>query len=91
MAGTIAEELRREGMLEGIAQGKAEGRVEGRVEGKAEGKAESVIVVLESRFEKIPDSLKKKLLSTQQPGQLEKLLKAAAICQDLREFQRLVR
>lgn len=82
MAGTIADELRREGIIQGKAEGKAEGR--------AEGKAESVITVLESRFEKIPSGLKKKLLSPRQPEQIEKLLKAAAVCKDLKEFQRLV-
>lgn len=77
---TLAEKLRREGRFEG--------RAEGRSEGRAEGKIETILAVLESRFNKVPAGLKKKLLSMRDPERIDKAIKLAAVCKDLKELQK---
>ncbi len=69
---TVAEKLHRDGMAKG----------------KAEGKIESVMTFLETRFGKLPVSLQKKLMNLQDDAHIEKVLKLAATCQSLKEFQK---
>ncbi len=57
-------------------------------DGMAKGKIESVITVLETRFGKLPASLQKKLVNLQDGARIEKVLKLAATCQSLKEFQK---
>ncbi len=80
MATTMLEVIQREGMEKGIAKGKAEG--------KAEGKIESVITVLGTRFGEIPATLRNKLLKVRSEEHIETLLKQAAACQSIKEFQK---
>ncbi len=55
---------------------------------KTEAKIESVITVLESRFDAIPGSVQKKLMGLSGTKRIEQILKLAATCQSLREFQK---
>ncbi len=57
-------------------------------EGMAEGKIGSVITVLESRFDSVPSALQKKLRNLRNDSRLETLLKLAATCRSLKEFQK---
>ena len=65
-----------------------EGRAEGRAAGRAEGKIESVISILEIRFSEIPAALRKKLLKMRDEDRIATILKHAATCQSLKEFQK---
>lgn len=80
MAGTIADELRQEGVIIGKAEGKLKGKVEGKVE--------SIIFILESRFGVIPVSLKKKLAAMNDLKRIEKVMGLAMNSQDLKAFQK---
>ncbi len=66
------------------------GIAKGRTEGRAEGKIESMITFLECRFDGIPDALRKKLLKMRDngDGRIEEMLKLAATCRSLKEFQK---
>jgi predicted transposase/invertase (TIGR01784 family) len=59
-----------------------------RDEGRAEGQIKSVMAVLEIRFGDIPSTLRKNLLHVRDDGRIEVLLKQAATCQSLKEFQK---
>ncbi len=65
---------------------KAEGR--DMAEGKAEGQAHSVILFLESRFNEVPAGIQEKLMAMRDGGRIETLVKLAATCQSLKEFQK---
>ncbi len=73
---------------EGIAIGKAEGKAEGITEGEAAGQLKSVMLILESRFGDIPAATQKKLASLRDARRIEKMVKLAATCQSLKEFQK---
>ncbi len=77
---TIAESLQMEGLRKGKAEGKAEGLEQGRIE--------SLITVLESRFDGIPAALQKKLRNVRGEERIEAMLKLAATCRSLKEFQK---
>ncbi len=79
MTATIADAWKAEGIAEGMAIGMAEG--------KAEGQAHSVILFLESRFNEVPASIQEKLMAMRDGGRIETLVKLAATCQSLKEFQ----
>lgn len=53
-----------------------------------EGKIESVITFLEIRLGEVPVTLQKKLRNVRDDGRIETLLKQAAVCQNLKEFQK---
>lgn len=72
MAMTMAEAFQREGIAKG----------------RAEGKIESVITFLETRFGEIPANLQKKLRNLRDDDRIEQMLKLAATCQSLKEFQK---
>ncbi len=57
-------------------------------EGIAKGQIKSVITVLESRFGEISATLRNKLLKIRTEEHTETLLKQAATCQSLKEFQK---
>ncbi len=59
-----------------------------RNKGKAEGKVESTVMVLESRFGEIPDSIQKKFMNFRDDERIETLFKLALTCQSLKEFQK---
>ncbi len=73
---TIAESLQMEGLEKGL------------VEGKAKGKIASVILVLESRFNAVPPALQEKLRDMRDDSSIDAMLKTAATCQTLEEFQK---
>ncbi len=84
MATTMLEALQREG----IAKGREEGRAEGIAEGMAKGQIKSVTTLLEIRFGEISATLRNKLLKVQDDERIGALLKLAATCQSLKEFQK---
>ena len=53
------------------AEGRAEGKAEGRVEGEAKGKASMVLRILAARGFDVPGSVRERVLSCTDPGQLE--------------------
>ncbi len=72
MATTMLEQIQREGIAKG----------------KAEGKIESMITFLETRFGGIPSTLQRKLRNMRDDGRIESMLKLAATCQNIKEFQK---
>ncbi len=84
MATTVLEVIQREGM----AKGKAEGIAEGMAKGMAKGKIGTVIAFLETRFGEVPAGIQKKLTNLQDDSRIEKIIKLAATCQSLKEFQK---
>ncbi len=70
----IRYEARAEGREEGRAEGRVEGKAEGIAEGKAagivEGKAELVLRLL-GRFGDIPQALRERILSEENPNTLD--------------------
>ncbi len=83
MTATIADGWREEG----IAIGEAKGEARGEARGQAKGKFESMLLVLESRFGEVPVDLQKRLLTMQDGGRIEKMIKLAATCRNLKEFE----
>ena len=63
-------------------------REEGIAIGEAKGQAKSAVMVLESRFGEIPASIQKKLMNLRDASRLGEILKLAATCQSLKEFQK---
>jgi len=61
------------------AEDRAAAKAEGKVEGKAEGKAEAVLVVLAARQVAVGDAERVRILSEQDPAQLDRWLAKAAI------------
>jgi len=61
---------------EGWEEGRAEGHAEGRAEGRAEGEAKALIKILEKRFDTVPESFRKVILSGT-ADQLEEWIEAA--------------
>ncbi len=59
-----------------------------REEGIAIGEAKSIVLFLESRFGEVPASVQKKLRNIRDGGRVEKMIKLAATCQSLKEFQK---
>lgn len=76
---------RREGLAKGIAEGKAKGIAEGKAEGKAEGitegiekgRIESLITILKTRFDNVPEEIIQKIQSIRDIKRLDELLKQA--------------
>jgi flagellar biosynthesis/type III secretory pathway protein FliH len=71
-----------------LEEGIARGKTEGRTEGKAEGKIEAALTFLESRFGEVPTGIRKKLTGLRDDRRVEEMLKLAATCQSLKEFQK---
>jgi predicted transposase YdaD len=71
-----------------IEEGIAIGEAKGKEAGKAEGKIEAALTVLESRFGAVPVATQKKLMKLQDTSRVEKMVKLAATCQSLKEFQK---
>lgn len=70
-------------------QGRAEGRQEGRVEGRAEGRqvlCASVLDLLETRFEAVPDALRDSVLRVEDLAELRQLVRRAAVCASVEDF-----
>ncbi len=65
-----------------------EGIAIGKKEGVAQGQAQSAVTVLESRFGEVPASVQKKLMNVRDASRLGEMLKLAATCQSLKEFQK---
>ncbi len=63
-------------------------RNKGEAEGLAKGQIKSVMAVLEIRFGDIPATLRKNLMDERDNGRIEALLKQAATCKNLKEFQK---
>ncbi len=61
---------------------------EGRAEGEVAGQAKSTLTALESRFGEVPASVRKKLMGLRDIHRVEKILKLAATCGSLKEFQK---
>jgi hypothetical protein len=61
---------------------------EGIAIGETKGQAKSVILFLESRFGAVPASIQRKLTNLRDSRRLESMIKLAATCQNLREFQK---
>ncbi len=76
MATTLLEQIQMEGI------------VKGEVRGEVKGQAKSAVMVLESRFGEIPAAIQKKLLGLRDARRVEKIIKLAATCQSLKEFQK---
>lgn len=79
MTATIADGWIEEGIAIGEARGVAIG--------EARGEAKSMLIVLESRFGAVPAVLQKKLMTLQDNSRIEKMLKLAVTCQNLKEFE----
>ncbi len=58
------------------------------VRGNAKGKAEAIVTVLKSRFDTVPATVQKKLMTLRDVGRAEEMLELALACQSLREFQK---
>jgi hypothetical protein len=80
----VFDVLRREGEAVGLVKGKAEGRAEGR----AEGIRLSLLRVLRRRFGAVPASIRSAVERARDAGRLERLLDAAAVAGNLKEFER---
>ena len=65
-----------------------EGIAIGKTEGVAQGQAQSTVMVLESRFGEVPTRVQKKLMNLRDANRLGEMLKLAATCQSLKEFQK---
>ena len=65
---------------------RAEDRAAAKAEGKAEGKAEAVLVVLAARRVAVGDTERVRILSEQDPAQLDRWLAKAAICARVAEL-----
>ncbi len=63
-------------------------QMEGIVKGEVKGQAKSAVMVLESRFGEIPAAIQKKLLGLRDAHRVERMIKLAATCQSLKEFQK---
>lgn len=72
----VIDTAKGEGWEEGRAEGRAEGHAEGRAEGRAEGEAKALIKILEKRFDTVPESFRKVILSGT-ADQLEEWIEAA--------------
>ena len=68
------------------AAAKAEGVQEGFLRGKTEGKAEAVLLVLAARKVAVGDAERERILSEQDPVQLDRWLAEAAICEKVAEL-----
>jgi len=64
------------------------GEARGEARGMTKGAIKSITTVLESRFGAIPRTLRKKLENIHDIDQLDALLKLAATCKSLKEFQK---
>ncbi len=91
MTVTFAQSWIEEGIAIGEARGEAIGEARGEARGKAIGEArgeiKSVLIFLESRFGEVPGDIQKKLTGMQDGGRIEKMIKLAATCQSLKEFE----
>ena len=65
---------------------RAEDRAAAKAEGKIEGKAEAVLVVLAARGVAVGDAERVRILSEQDPAQLDRWLAKAAICTRVAEL-----
>ena len=72
----------------GVAEGMAKGKAEGMTEGLSAGQIKSILTFLEIRFGEVPPALRKKVRHVKDEGHLEALVKSAATCQSLKEFQK---
>ena len=68
------------------AAAKAEGVQEGFLRGKTEGKAEAVLVVLATRKVAVGDAERGRILSEQDPAQLDRWLAEATTCEKVAEL-----
>jgi Uma2 family endonuclease len=82
----VIEAVRAEDRAAAKAEGKAEGKVEGDQEGFLRGKAEAVFVVLAARRVAVGDAERVRILSEQDPAQLDRWLAKAAICVRIAEL-----
>jgi hypothetical protein len=83
-----------EGVQDGFLRGKTEGVQEGLLRGKAEGvqdgflrgKAEAVLVVLAARNVAVGEAERRRILSEQDPAQLDRWLTEAALCEKVADL-----
>jgi flagellar biosynthesis/type III secretory pathway protein FliH len=76
--------------LEGKIEGKADGKAEGKIEGEAEAGAEAVVAILNERFKSVPKPIYKKvdaIRERQDAGKLLSLVRTAATCKSIKDFQ----
>ena len=75
-----------EGKAEGVQEGFLRGKAEAAQEGFLRGKAEAVLVVLAARQVAVGDAERRRILSEQDPAQLDRWLTEAAICKKVAEL-----
>jgi hypothetical protein len=62
-----------------VAQGRAEGLTEGRAKGRAEEAARNLLTVLRARGIAVPDAVRERILTQEDPERLERWLEKAAV------------
>ncbi len=80
MTATIADGWKEEGIAIGEARGEARGEIKGEIK--------SIMLFLESRFGEVPAGIQKRLAGIQDSRRIEKMIKHAATCQSIKEFQK---
>ena len=83
---TLIEKWKDEGREEGIEKGREEGREEGRQEGRIEDRQDSIIDILSTRFEVVPDSVRKAICEIHDAERLAKLTATAVKCPSVEQF-----
>ncbi len=84
MTATIAEGW----VQEGIAIGEARGVAIGEARGQTKGEIKSMLLFLESRFGEVPGDIQKRGMTMQDGSRVESMIKLAATCQSLGEFEK---
>jgi len=82
----VIEAVRAEDRVTAKAEGVQEGFLRGKIEGKIEGKAEAVLMVLAARNVAVGDAERGRILSEQDPAQLDRWLAEAAVCEKVAEL-----
>ncbi len=87
----IREEWVAKGKAAGEAEGEAKGKAEGRVEGRVEGRLDTLFDVLEAKFGKVPNELRRQLAELKDLETIKNTIRKAINAETIDDFSRLLK